>query len=568
MKRIYFFGILFMLSGLIKAQCPFTATITPSSISLCPFRSDTLFTETADSYQWFRNGAPVNNNNLPYLVVSNPADVNASILVVQTINGCSESSSPVTVSGITLPTMTIAVDGATSGTACLGDTVNLSINSGQSEGIIWFRNGNPIAGQTGTSINIVQAGNYSATGAIAACPANTQFSTGVILTFTNAPVPQIFEDQAAGTLSTNVNAVSYQWFENGAPIPSGTTQTIFPTGAGVYTVSAQYSEGCVRLSDPYDFDGFPVICDHDPLVSGELLICPNGETTLSTGSGDAYQWLVNGEAVAGANESSFVVSSIQAGSAISVAVTLNGCTEISPEVTPLIYFFAPVTLTANGNPEAVCAGDSIELILDGEGASISWFKDGIEQSALQGSSVFVDQAGSYTATVTNSFCPDLSQTTNDILVSFISNPTPEISIQGSSIVCSTEASSYVWTLNGDIVAGLNSSTILGQPGIWTVTAVYNNGCEATSAPLDGSTIGFEEVTDGIMLLGPNPCVDQVHLNARAGILSVYSSEGKLVFKEKIPNGVLSVNTKNWMPGLYFFSWEGKAERGSFLLVKQ
>ena len=71
-----------------------------------------------------------------------------------------------------------------------------------------------------------------------------------------------------------------------------------------------------------------------------------------------------------------------------------------------------------------------------------------------------------------------------------------------------------------------------------------------------------------MLLGPNPCVDQVHLNARAGILSVYSSEGKLVFKEKVPNGVLSVNTKNWLPGLYFFSWEGKAERGSFLLVKQ
>lgn len=557
-----------MLSGLLKAQCPFTATITPSSISLCPFRSDTLFTETADSYQWFRNGAPVNNNNLPYLVVSNPADNNASILVVQTIDGCSESSSPVTVTGISLPTMTINIDGATSGTACLGDTVNLSINSGQTENITWFRNGNPIAGQTGTSINVLQAGNYSATGAIAACPANTQFSTGVILAFTNAPVPQIFEDEAAGTLSTDVTAVTYQWFENGTAIESGTTQTIIPTGAGIYSVLAQYSAGCSRISEPYDFIGFPVICDHDPVVTGELLICPNGEITLSTAQADAYQWLVNGDAVAGGNESSLVVSSVQAGNAISVAVTLNGCTEVSPEVTPLIYFFAPVSLVANGNPEAVCAGDSIELILDGEGASIIWLKDGIEQSGLQGSSVFVDQAGNYSATVTNSFCPDLSQTTNEIPVTIISNPTPEISIQGSSIVCSTEASSYIWTLNGSVVAGLNSSTILGQPGIWTVTAIYSNGCEATSTALDGTTIGFEEVADGIMLLGPNPCIDQVHLNARAGILSVYSSEGKLVFKEEVPTGVLSVNTKNWMPGLYFFSWEGKAERGSFLLLKQ
>ena len=139
MKRFFIFGILFMLSHFMNAQCSFTATITPSSISLCPFRSDTLFTETADSYQWFKNGVPVNNNNLPYLVVSNPADNNVSVLVVQTINGCSESSTPVTVTGIPLPAMTISIDGALSGNACLGDTINLTVNSGQTQNITWFR---------------------------------------------------------------------------------------------------------------------------------------------------------------------------------------------------------------------------------------------------------------------------------------------------------------------------------------------------------------------------------------------------------------------------------------------
>lgn len=568
MKRIFIFGILFLLSNAIEAQCPFTASISPSAISLCPFKSDTLFTETADSYQWFKNGVPVNNNNLPYLVVSNPADVNASILVVQTIAGCSESSTPALVSGIPLPVMTITIEGAISGTACLGDTVNLTINSGQTNNITWFRNGNPIAGQNTTEINIVQAGNYSATGAIAACPTNTQFSTDVILTFSNAPVPQIFEDLNAGTLYTNATANTLQWFESGAPISNATTASILPFGAGQYTVTAQYSAGCTRISEPYNFAGFPVVCDHDPLITGELLICPNGETTLSTLTGDAYQWFVNGEAVSGAIENTFLASSFQAGSPIAVAVTLNGCTEVSPEVTPLIYFFAPVTMLANGSPNALCEGDSIELSLDYLGNQISWFLNGVVQNSLQGSSVFVSQAGLYSATVVNEFCSALSQSTNEISVALLSNPIPEIALQGSSIVCSTLGDSYTWSLNGNEVPGLNSQTILAQAGIWTVSVSYNNGCLATSAPLDANSIGFETVSDGLLLLGPNPCTDQVHFNAKTGNLSVYSSEGKLIFKEAISTGILSIETKNWIPGLYYFSWEDRFERSSFLLVKQ
>jgi hypothetical protein len=568
MKRILIFGILFLLSNFVDAQCAFTPTISPSALSLCPFKSDTLFTETADSYQWFKNGVPVSNNNLPFLVVSNPADINASILVVQTIAGCSESSAPALVSGISLPVMTIAIEGAVSGTACLGDTVNLTLNSGQTDNITWFRNGNPIAGQNSTSISIVQGGSYSATGAIAACPTNTQFSTDVVLAFSSAPIPQIFEDSNLGTLYTDATSNSLQWFEGGAPISNATTTSIFPSGAGQYTVTAQYSAGCTRISEPYIFSGFPVVCDHDPIVTGELLICPNGETTFSTISGDAFQWFVNGEAVSGAIENTFTISSLQAGSPVSVAVTVNGCTEISPEVTPLIYFFAPITLLANGNPGALCEGDSIEITMDNPGNQVTWLLNGEVQNSLQGPSVFVDQPGFYTANVVNEFCPALSQTTNEISVGFISNLIPEISIQGSSIVCSTIADTYTWSLNGNVVPGLTSATILAQPGIWTVTVSYNNGCQATSAPLDGASIGFEKISDGLLLLGPNPCTDQVHLRTRSGMLSVYSSEGKLIFRESISSGILSIETKSWNPGLYYFSWEGHSEKGSFLLVKQ
>ena len=120
----------------------------------------------------------------------------------------------------------------------------------------------------------------------------------------------------------------------------------------------------------------------------------------------------------------------------------------------------------------------------------------------------------------------------------------------------------------NVVPGLTSATIIAQPGIWTVTVSYNNGCQATSAPLDGASIGFEKISDGLLLLGPNPCTDQVHLRTRSGMLSVYSSEGKLIFRESISSGILSIETKSWNPGLYYFSWEERSEKGSFLLVKQ
>lgn len=77
--------------------CSHTPTISPEILTLCLDSSDTLWTEPADSYQWYDNGILIPGATNQSLVVSLSSmgifNIN-SPSVVTTINGCSELSKP------------------------------------------------------------------------------------------------------------------------------------------------------------------------------------------------------------------------------------------------------------------------------------------------------------------------------------------------------------------------------------------------------------------------------------------------------------------------------------------
>lgn len=115
--------------------CSHTPTVYTSHPWLCNY--DTLWTQTADSYQWFANGVPIPETN-QYL--ADYANYSLSgFSVISTSNGCSELSETFTQtpqwSGYYFDAM---------GNPCVGDTVPfavLNINglSGL-ENILWFKN--------------------------------------------------------------------------------------------------------------------------------------------------------------------------------------------------------------------------------------------------------------------------------------------------------------------------------------------------------------------------------------------------------------------------------------------
>src|SRR5258706_14061592 len=82
----------------IKAQCSFTATITPSSPILCPEGTDTLSTQVYDSYQWYKNGhAIAGATNRTYIVGQD--DILYAFKVAATKDGCTDTSKRVIVDG-------------------------------------------------------------------------------------------------------------------------------------------------------------------------------------------------------------------------------------------------------------------------------------------------------------------------------------------------------------------------------------------------------------------------------------------------------------------------------------
>ena len=81
------------------AQCPFTPTILPSDLILCPNESGTLTTQVYDAYQWNKDGSPISGATGQTLTVDQWADAGSSFTVSATLDGCTEMSAPVLVDG-------------------------------------------------------------------------------------------------------------------------------------------------------------------------------------------------------------------------------------------------------------------------------------------------------------------------------------------------------------------------------------------------------------------------------------------------------------------------------------
>lgn len=164
-------------------------------------------------------------------------------------------------------------------------------------------------------------------------------------------------------------------------------------------------------------------CPFTPTVTGNLLVCPEARTTLGTQTYDTYQWYTRPygssaapQPVIGATGSTFTVDYNDTPLYVSVAGTLNNCTERSVEVlVDGLVFLLPVAqsageFTTGPNGEAViCAGDTMYLIaLSPYTTNIKWF-DGEE--AIPGANddtLVVTRPGSYWFTGAPQQCPDFT----------------------------------------------------------------------------------------------------------------------------------------------------------------
>ena len=565
MKTIvkFFLGLLCAGWGAtLIAQCPFNPTITPSQLQLCPNGIDTLWTQPATSYQWYRSGTPITNSNQQFLIVSHTQDAGNNFVVASTINSCTEASPAVAVSAYTLPALSISLADNAPVSGCEGDVRQLILNDPYNVTIRWFRNGVQLTGQTDDTLLVIQSGMYSAIAYTDQCPNTSQTSPLTNITLAPWQQPVIQFNSSSLALSVTTTATSYQWSINGTPVEGANASSFLPQANGDVTLEAIFSAACARFSLPYAYSSYVQDCPQNPLVTpGDLILCPGTSDTLFTQLADSYQWFKEGAAIIGATQPFLEVTAFQdAGASFSVESVVSGCAEMSPAVLVDGWLFLPMTVTTYGleNP-TLCEGDTLILQVNQPYTeNISWFLNGSLIEGQTDDSLLVLQSGTYTVTGFTSLCPDYSDTSIPLEYTFGAAPQPLLTFYpvSNSLGTTETAVSYSWSLNGGILPGANAPVLnVSDAGSYELTCTYSNGCSNTSLPYVYDPTGISETATLTLRVQPNPAQEIVSLKLpENGMLEVYDLAGKLHMHQFLNAGLHSLHMAQLPTGMYLMKF--------------
>ncbi len=276
--------------------------------------------------------------------------------------GCSSASS-VTLTMNPAPVITSL---PTSQIVCAG--TNVVLNAGTWSSYLWSN------GATTQTINPTTTGTYSVT------VTNSNGCTGSAFTFVsflNNPVP-VLPPNLTGCANTPVTLnpgtfPTYLW-SNGA-----TSQAIYPTTSGVYSVTVTGSNGCTgNASTNLTIHPLPT-----PNLGPNQTVCTGATVVLNPGTFSAYAW---------SNGATTPTLSPTSSGNYSVTVTdVNGCS--GTDVVTMT--FHPLPSFSLGNDSFVCADTTAMLYGPGGMSSYSWSTGATTQNLTVGS------GGTYLLTVTD-----------------------------------------------------------------------------------------------------------------------------------------------------------------------
>ena len=255
-----------------------------------------------------------------------------------------------------------------------------------------------------------------------------------------------------------------------------TTRSINVKLAGSYKVGYDDGTGCGVITS----DSAVIIVNPLPVVNitGNLIICPGGFTTLDAGSGDsAYSWSTGA-----------ITQTINVYTAGSYSVTVkngNNC-----------YGTGTVVTTVGTNPVASISGNTIycpdsSTVLDaGSGyAHYLWSNNATTRT------ITITTNDNYTVTVTNT---DGCSASTTVTTTQYTSPTPNIT--GASAFCPGSFTTldagigyaqYTWSNNA------NTQTIpVSITGIYNVTVRDTHGCKGSAVKTVGQFVAPSPVISG------------------------------------------------------------------------
>lgn len=282
--------------------------------------------------------------------------------------------------------------------------------------------------------------------------------------------------------------------------------------AGVYLATATDSKGCLGVKTVTIEADVQLPTVEIDLSANLQLDCLNPTVSLdatasSSGSGISYLWTtLNGNIVAGVNSN---LATVDANGNYQLAITNsnNGCTNTQTVAVTADLTLPLVNIQAGLGVDLQIDCLTPELTLDGTGsatgAGIAYLWTTLDGHIVAGANtldnVIVDASGTYTLTVSNNNngCTS-TQTVNltaDLNLPLVSIAaglgvdlqidclTPEITLDATAS-SSGSGISYLWTtLDGHIVAGVNSNlATVDAAGAYNLTILNSgNGCSANAS---------------------------------------------------------------------------------------
>ena len=200
------------------------------------------------------------------------------------------------------------------------------------------------------------------------------------------------------------DALTYEWTKNGSPLVTNESPKLEINEAGTYAVKVTGYQ-CTAQSRTVVVKSAPLTADITP--TGSVTVCPNNGTrlTANTGSDYIYQWLRDGQLLAGANTP--ILSTAEPGN-YTVAITSSQCTAVSNATQVLSAVMQPTVSTNTGT--IIPKGGSIRLTTNvGENTLYQWYKDEKTIATATGPRYVATESGKYAVKLTQNSCSLLSK---------------------------------------------------------------------------------------------------------------------------------------------------------------
>lgn len=543
----------------VQILTPPSATITPAGpTTFCQGGNVLLNANTGSglSYQWLFNASPVSGaTNASYTATQAG---NYSVIVANGGN-CSSTSATLPVTVNSLPTATLTPSGNVS--FCQGGGITFNANTGAGLTYHWYLNGNPIGTALSSSYLATQAGVYYVQVTNAnACSQNSPSATVTVNPLPLANVtpagPTSFCQGGSVVLNANTGTgLNYQWYLNGSPITAATGMSYTATASGNYQVQVINNNNCSATSASVVVSVNPGPgASITPAVSASF--CQGGSLLLNanTGTGLTYQWYQGGTLIAGATNAAYTTTT--AGN-FTVEVSNGTCTQLSAATTVTINAL-PVASLFPSATQTICEGSGVVLNAStGAGYTYTWYWNGNVISGANASTYTATQAGNYTVKITNaSNCSATSAATTVIVT-----PAPSPVIVNTGGVLSVSGgtfTTYQWLLNGNPIPGATNATYtVTQNGQYSVQ-VSQNGCQGTSAAVNLTGVGIDDVTQTTVKLHPNPVRDMLLVEGLIpGRMTLRDMQGRIVREVKRQSAMQVSDLSNGIYLLMGYDLEGK-----------